>query len=298
VRAVRRLPVVSIFATRRAFTLAVLFAAIVSFVLNSTLSFLLVFRLNRAASRFWTAREFWGKIVAQTRSYVGGIIVHGDHDREARDESIRWVAAFSVATMEFLRGEKELRLENYAGILLEREVKELHAQIHPPMFAADKARYHLKQVFNVKNASEAHYAFAWSQEMNSLENQLNSMVWCGGGLERIKATPLPIVYVSHLRTFLLINLILFPWVFGPSWGWMTIPIVAASAFAWLGIDSAAVEVECPFRRDRVNALNMDAYVIGLLATLEQQIRNHADQVIERVTSREGLDLASSRSITC
>jgi ion channel-forming bestrophin family protein len=224
--------------------------------------------------------------------------VHGDHNRQSRDETIRWVAAFSVATMEFLRGEKELRLENYAGILVESEVNELHEQIHPPMYAADKARYHLKQLFNVRNASEAHLAFAWSQEMNSLENQLNAMIWCGGGLERIKSTPLPIVYVSHLRTFLLINLILFPWVFGPSWGWMTIPIVAASAFAWLGIDSAAAEVECPFRKDRVNALNMDAYVIGLLTTLEQQIRNHADHVIEGETSCQGLQLASSRSSTC
>jgi ion channel-forming bestrophin family protein len=293
-----RFPLVSIFVTWRTFTLVLLVVANVSFVLNSTLSFLLVFRLNRAASRFWTAREFWGNIVAQTRSFVGGVIVHGDHDRVSRDETIRWVAAFSVATMEFLRGEKELRIENYAGILVESEVNDLHAQIHPPMFAADKARYHLKQVFNVKNAPNAHYAFAWSQEMNSLENQLNTMIHCGGGLERIKSTPLPIVYVSHLRTFLLINLILFPWVFGPTWGWMTIPIVAASAFAWLGIDSTAVEVECPFRRDRVNALNMDAYVIGLLATLEQQIRNHADQVIESETSCQRLELDSSRSITC
>ena len=68
------------------------------------------------------------------------------------------------------------------------------------------------------------------------------MIWSGGGMERIKSTPLPIVYVSHLRTFLMITLIAYPWVFGPSWGWSTIPIVAASAFALLGIESAALEV--------------------------------------------------------
>ena len=45
-----------------------------SFVLNSTLSLLLVFRLNRAASRFWLARQFWGDIVARSRSMGSGIL--------------------------------------------------------------------------------------------------------------------------------------------------------------------------------------------------------------------------------
>ena len=74
-----------------------------SLSLNSTLAFLLVFRLNRAASRYWSARHYWGDIVAQIRSFVGGIIVHGDHDRFHRDEAIRWTAAFAIATMDLDR---------------------------------------------------------------------------------------------------------------------------------------------------------------------------------------------------
>ena len=104
-------------------------------------------------------------------------------------------------------------------------------------------------------------------------------------MERIKSTPLPIVYVSHLRTFLLFNLLLFPYVFGPSWGWSTIPIVAASAFAWFGIECAAAEVESPFGKDRVNALNMDSYVIGLLSTMQQQMNVHSEQQIRASFSR-------------
>jgi predicted membrane chloride channel (bestrophin family) len=33
-------------------------------VINTTLAFLLVFRLNRSAERYWRAREAWGTIVA------------------------------------------------------------------------------------------------------------------------------------------------------------------------------------------------------------------------------------------
>jgi predicted membrane chloride channel (bestrophin family) len=45
-----------------------------------------------------------------------------------------------------------------------------------------------------------------------------------------------------------------------------------SAFAWLGIESAAVEVEAPFRRDRVNALNMNGYILGIISTVKQQLQ--------------------------
>lgn len=238
-----------------------------------------MFRLNRASSRFWLARRFWGDIVAQTRSLVGGIIVHCEHNRSSRDDAIRWVAAFSIATTDHLRGQKELCFDNFAGILNNQQVLGLHEQQHPPMYAADQVRFKLKQAFQIDANSPTSLAIAWAQQLTMLETQLNTIIWSGGGMERIKSTPLPIVYVSHLRTFLLINLFVYPWVFGSSWGWTTIPIVAISAFALLGIESAAVEVECPFRKDRANALNMDEYVLGLLSTIQQQLKNHADQDI-------------------
>ena len=84
--------------------------------------------------------------------------------------------------------------------------------------------------------------------------------------------PLPIVYVSHLRTFMMITLLLYPWVFGATWRWTTIPAVSVAAFAWLGIEAAAVECESPFRKGRVNALNMDGYILGLIATIKQQLK--------------------------
>jgi ion channel-forming bestrophin family protein len=250
------------------------------------LAFLLVFRLNRAASRFWSARHYWGDIVAQIRSFVSGIIIHGDHDRYHSDEAIRWTAAFSIATMDYMRGETDICFDNYAGILTNEQIDILTRQSHPPLYAADQVRFYMKHMFHVDDTTPTSIAISRTQEMDTLEHQLNTMIWSGGGMERIKATPLPMVYVSHLRTFLILNLCIFPYIFGPSWGWITIPIVAASAFAWMGIESAAMEVERPFFKNRVNALNMNGYVLGLLTTIQQQIKNNADDKINEKCGQE------------
>ena len=110
------------------------------------------------------------------------------------------------------------------------------------------------------------------------------MMDCCGGMERIKATPLPLVYVAHLRTFLMIALILLPYVLGPSWGWGTIPVVFVTAFALLGIEAAAAEVESPFGLNRVNALNMNGYCESFLSNIQQQITDKADRELDESTT--------------
>lgn len=70
---------------------------------------------------------------------------------------------------------------------------------------------------------------------------------------------------------------LFPYVYGPSWRWTTIPLVFLAGFAWLGIDGAAEECESPFDVRSVNALDMDSYCIGLMGTILQEIQNQADE---------------------
>jgi putative membrane protein len=256
-----------------------------TFVLSSTLSFLLVFRLNRAAQRFWLAREYWGTMVARGRTIVSGLLVYGNHSPRHRDDAIRWLAAFAICTMEYLRGRRDLVPDMFAGLVSKQELQKLERQNHPPLYACRRVRCHLKAIFQVSHHTHIATANQWTQECIALEQQLNVMMDMCGGMERIKGTPLPIVYVSHLRTFLLLTLLLLPYVFGPLWRWTTIPLVAIAAFAWLGIEAASSEVECPFRQNRVNALNMDAYCEGLLTTTLQEVKNHVDDEIE---TKEGV----------
>ena len=279
-------------------------------VLNSSLAFLLVFRLNRSAERFWNARASWGIIVAHSRAIVNGVLVHCSNNyksqgrsttrREAkyvndleeevennitsmeyhRDEVIRWVAAFSVTCMHFIRGKSELYPNTLLGILNEEQIYQLEQQNHSAIYAADNIRYHLKQLFYVTYDTPISIATSYTQILDTLEQNVNGLILHLGALERIRSTPLPLVYVSHLRTFLLIFLISLPYVWENTLGYATIPIVAVTAFALLGLEGAAQEVESPFLKHRTNHLNMDSFCITLLSNITQLVTLNADREIK------------------
>ena len=278
-------------------------------VLNSTLVFLLVFRLNRAADRFWTARALWGAIVAEGRMLISGLVVHqppyNSYQPTGPDEetlpphpttnplpttvpphrdphlghAIRWVLAFFVAAMESLRGRKELDGDMLAGILLQDEAQGLERSVHMPLYAVHHIRHHLHELYRVPYGSSEVVATQCTRHLSSLERKLDDMMNACGGAERIRATPLPIVYVAHLRTILLLTLLLLPYVYGPVWQWSTIPVIALAGFVWLGIEGTAREVENPFGY-RVNDLPMDGYCKGMMATTIQELKLAADRELK------------------
>lgn len=259
-------------------------------VLNTSLAFLLVFRLNRSAERFWIARASWGAIIAHARAIVSGIIVHGKHDPINRDGTIRWLASFSVAMMHFIRGIREIVPETLAGVITPAQVKDLASFAHPPLQALDQIRWHMKQVFLVREDASHAVAYQRTQQLDTLEKELNGLMLQMGALERIRATPLPLVYVTHLRTFLIGFLLAMPYIWESSLGYATIPIVTVTAFAMLGLEGAAEEVEAPFLRHRTNHLSMDAYCLLLIGNILQQIKQDADRDLKaNGTNQSGVE---------
>jgi len=253
----------------------------ISIVLNTSLSFLLVFRLNRAAERYWLARQSWGNVIAYVRHLVSGIEAHGGHDPENRDCAVRWVAAFPVATMQYMRYIMDIPSNMLEGILDPADVKLLAASPHPPLYASNRVRGALTDLFLVTPDTPPGLAHAWTQQLDTLEKTLNNIMDQEGSMERIRSTPLPLVYVAHLRIFLLVFLISLPYIWYPSWRWSTIPIVFITSFAMLGLEGTAVEVECPFRRDRPNHLDMDEFCIVALSTIQQTVCGAANRDIEK-----------------
>jgi len=79
-----------------------------------------------------------------------------------------------------------------------------------------------------------------------------------GCMERINATPLPFIYVAHLRIFMLVYLFFLPLVLVETWGWLTVVVMAVISWALMGVEAASSECERPFKR-RDNHLHLERF---------------------------------------
>lgn len=236
-------------------------------VVSTALGFLLVFRLNRASVRWWECRTMWGMVIAYIRVLTSGICEHLSHSPKRRDQAVAWTAAFAVASKQMLRGETDISQAELAGVLTSDDVMRLQLAKHPPLYCCEEIRHAIQRAFPKSHGREEHVhggdavsaAIAQSSITRLLETSIDALIINIGGMERIRATPLPMVYVSHLRTFLLLYLLLLPYMIGESWGYFTVPTVFITSFSLLGIDGAAAECESPFLRSRVNHLDMDTF---------------------------------------
>jgi len=86
-----------------------------------------------------------------------------------------------------------------------------------------------------------------------------------------------------------------PYVWENTFGYATIPIVFVTAFALLGLEGAAQEVEAPFLKNRTNHLNMDAFCLLMISNILQQISESADRQIKKKAKAESLEGKSNGS---
>jgi putative membrane protein len=237
---------------------------IYSLVLKTALAFLLVFRLNRCAMRYWEARGLWGDLAHITRNLVGNLLMYGSHSPKHRDSAIKWGSSFCIAAKHFIRFSHDYPSDEFAGFLTANQVARVRESNHAALFAASMCRHYLSKIFPVDANTPPGLAHARVIRMQECENYVAEMVKQVSGMEKIRSTPLPIAYVAHLRTFLLAYCLFLPYVWVDEYSWSTIPVVAFTAFALLGIEGASSEVEIPFSKDRPNHLALDAYCLVIL----------------------------------
>lgn len=236
--------------------------------LLTPVSFLLVFRLGRAAVRFWDSRSAFGKLVEICRVIMSTAAVackHSSRRQDLCDDFARWICVFPIATKNFLRpnlpcsSDGRSRRREIGPLLSEKDAMEILTPVNgggsmefiAPIHVLDKIRelaYILS--FHDDNIS-TQLQLLQTQKGTALYRQLNEQIdtLCGswGAMERISATPLPFVYVVHLRTFLLLYLFLWNLQGIGSNGWKSIPALLAASWALLGIEAAAVECESPYQ---------------------------------------------------
>ena len=186
--------------------------------------------------------------------------------------------------MHFIRGEHEIDGAELAGFLGRDEIDKLQDANHAPLYSATMTRYHLQKALRVTGQTSPGLAHSYSIHQNAMEELIDSLVAQVSGMEKIRSTPLPIVYVSHLRTFLFLYCILIPYVWVTEWGWSTLPLVMFTSFALFGIEGASSECEIPLDRSRPNHLAMDGYCLVILDGIQGLVVHDANlRMIEKQT---------------
>jgi putative membrane protein len=227
----------------------------------AAVSFLLVFRLSRAAVRYWDARAAAGKMVGVSRVLASEAAVCCTAAPDERRTLARWTAVFPVAVKNFLREGSEGAEGEFAGanlrsarraeltpLLEATEVDALLAAKNQPLMVLNRLRTAAYGATTRAASGGGGTEAMRGQVFRGLSDSINVLTSAWGAMERINATPLPFVYVAHLRTFLVFYLLAASSAAVAEWGLAALPALVAMSWALLGIEAAAVECERPFGR--------------------------------------------------
>lgn len=289
--------------------------------LLTPVSFLLVFRLGRAAVRFWDARAAAGKMIEFCRITVSVVAVacmaprrlhdadvDGDFDSSSTNELretllgnyARWTAVFPLAVKNFLRPSKREGWCDYTyykkrrfeiGPLLSEEdaqkllskggYKEGTLPTLGPVLVLDRLREIASDIcFEVPQRHRGTLNPAAQAELHSqLNSHINTLTGAFGAMERIKSTPLPFVYVVHLRMFLLLYLFLSNMTGMAQSGWTAVIALFIGNWALLGIEAAAVECERPFCWN-ANHLPLGRFCAVIAGNVGQTLNDTRDRSVK------------------
>ena len=161
-----------------------------------------------------------------------------NEDNETRKEITELITSFHYAVKERLRdGVKPEHLP-----MLKEEYKNIvFKSSHVPNAVMKLIRSKIERI-REKNLDRV-------PEFRSIYEEISNMVNNMGGMERIRFTPVPFAYASHLQLFVMIYFLALPFGLNDKFGWIAIPVMGFLTLILLGINEIGVEIEDPFGDD-------------------------------------------------
>jgi ion channel-forming bestrophin family protein len=207
-------------------------------LLGIALSVLLAFRTNTAYDRWWEGRKLWGALINASRNtalYVAGRIPH--HTRE------KLLTAAYISNFAFLL--KDTLQNTYR---FERLLALTPEQMETMRGAGHKPGYMQQQFFQLIFTLRTQCVLD-DHDVRNLKDLLLILTDVCGSCERIHNTPIPFSYSVYIRLFVTLYCLLLPLGLVAEYGYYTIPLVMFVAFAMVGLEMLAEEVEDPFNGD-------------------------------------------------
>ena len=213
------------------------------------LGLLLVFRTNASYDRFWEGRKLWGSIINETRNITRTTRALISPDATDLTQRIGlWTIAFAYASKNSLRGTETLGPSSQ--LLPSDEVEAALNSAHPPSTVGKNMTLCLVEARDRGLISD--------YVMIAIDDNVRKLVDDIGGCERIRSTPLPFVYVVHLRRALIAYCFTLPMALVSFYGWWTILVTFMISYTFFGIEEIGVEIEDPFGDD-ANDLPLEVF---------------------------------------
>jgi putative membrane protein len=227
------------------------------------LGLLLVFRTNASYDRYWEGRRLWGSIINESRNLARGARAY--ITPAAPDLAWRiglWVQAFCHVSMNSLRSRSAsgdgVDLGPAGALLPAGEVAAVLGSAHAPLAAASRVSETLAEARGRGVISDI--------VLTMLDANTQQLIDYIGGCERIYKTPLPFVYVVHLRRALILYCFTLPLTVVQFYGWWTVLVTLLASYAFFGIEEIGVEIENPFGNDP-NDLPLESFC----STIERDV---------------------------
>ncbi len=203
------------------------------------LGLLLVFRTNASYDRYWEGRRLWGGIVNECRNLARAARPLLKDDPALYARLVAWTATFPFASMFRLRGQTGLGPSTQS--LPAHEVSAAMASVNIPLAVSVRMSEILVEARDRGLISD--------YLLSMLDQNIQLLIDYLGGCERIHRTPLPFVYVVHLRRALIIYCFTLPFALVKDFGWMTVADTLFVSYIFFGVEEIGVEIEEPFGFD-------------------------------------------------
>jgi len=210
------------------------------------LSIFLGFRNSTSYDRFWEGRKLWGQLVNTTRSLSRQILHYARPAQASEQPAVtQWqqeVHSYLIAYVHALR----LHLR-------EDPSDELSKHLPAGELAGLRAHKNRPNYLNLRLSQKI--AEAWKKQwihpyhVPLFEDRLHELSNLQGGCERIKSTPIPLLYMVLLHRLVAIYCFALPFGIVDTVGIYTPFVVMIVSYAFMGLDAIGESIENPFQKE-------------------------------------------------
>lgn len=220
-------------------------------ILGTAISILLSFRVNQSFSWWWEARQIWGAIINDSRSYTLQLQMYTEDDNDIKKIALRQ-SAWAYALSKHLRKQNPLEIDN--SLISADDIDKIRHHKNIPLAILSLQNEDIKQLFANGKINE----FALKQLTETQQRFTDSLGKC----ERIKNTVFPkmssevliaIIYLFAISLSIPLKLNLV----------MEIIIITTTTMVFVTLEKSAERLEKPFEN-----LPNDVPMTSLCETIE------------------------------